>query len=110
MVAILVILLLTNTLTIYLVILGRRREEELQNIYETDLFEVNDFLSDTLSAMSDTYYRIKNIDKKGMFEGDDEVGWVWKEMYESIEKLNKEYNTKLADKWEESDNETTLPQ
>ena len=57
-----------------------------------NLLKKNEALEDFISKQSDAInvcdQRLKQIDDKGIFESDDQIGWFWEEMKYISEALN----------------------
>lgn len=62
--------------------------EELDSAYE----EAEVKLSDMATHIDNALTRMKEIDRLGSFEADDETGYVFKELYEIVEQLEVYYN------------------
>ena len=50
--------------------------------------QLEDFISKQSDAISACDQRLKQIDEKGIFESDDQIGWFWGEMKKIQEALN----------------------
>ena len=53
--------------------------------------EQEKMISDFAKLVDDSMGKMKDLDTKGAFESDDETGFVFKQLYEVIEKLEKYY-------------------
>lgn len=62
--------------------------EELDNNYE----QAEILLSEMAGHIDNALGRMKDIDKIGSFEADDETGYVFKEMYQIVQQLEEYYN------------------
>lgn len=62
--------------------------EDLSQTYE----EAELQLSNMAGHIDNALARMKDIDKIGSFEADDETGYVFKEMYEIVQELENYYN------------------
>jgi peptidoglycan hydrolase CwlO-like protein len=62
--------------------------EELNEAYE----QAETKLSDMAGHIDNALSRMKDLDKIGSFEADDDTGYVFKELYEIVEELEKYYN------------------
>ena len=49
---------------------------------------LEDFISKQSEAITAIDQRLKQIDDKGIFESDDQIGWFWEEMKNISEALN----------------------
>ena len=56
-----------------------------------DVVEEQEKLISDLKLVDDSMGKMKDLDTKGYFESDDETGFVFKQLYEVIEKLEKYY-------------------
>ncbi len=59
----------------------------LRNLLKKNEF-MEDFISKQNDAITEISERLKKIDEKGMFEGDDQIGWFWEAMKEIKEALD----------------------
>jgi len=50
--------------------------------------KLEDFISKQSEAINAIDQRLKQIDEKGIFESDDQIGWFWGEMIKIQEALN----------------------
>ena len=50
--------------------------------------KLEDFISKQSEAINAIDQRLKQIDEKGIFESDDQIGWFWGEMKKIQEALN----------------------
>ena len=50
--------------------------------------KLEDFISKQSEAITAIDQRLKQIDDKGIFESDDQIGWFWEEMKNISEALN----------------------
>jgi len=72
-----------------------KKYEALETEFEdlTEAYEQAEVqLSDMAGHIDNALARMKDIDKIGSFEADDETGYVFKEMYEIVEQLEDYYN------------------
>jgi hypothetical protein len=53
--------------------------------------DLTDTVMDTNQTISDAVQQMKQVDIRGSFESDDEVGSVFESLKQIIEKLNKKY-------------------
>jgi len=67
-----------------------KRVETMED-YVSDLEKSNDeyfkFFSQLKKRITDSYSHLKNIDRLGSFESDDETGYIYKELKKIIEAL-----------------------
>jgi len=61
------------------------------DIYESWIVEFKD-------DVNDVYRQIKIVDDKNIFEKDDDVGGVFSDLYQILEKLNQRTNSNVKDK------------
>ena len=61
--------------------------------YEDAVEEQEVVISDIASKIDSSMARMKELDKLGSFEADDETGFVFKNLYEVIEELEKYYGS-----------------
>lgn len=66
-----------------------RKNEAHEDIVE----EQEELISNIASKVDSSMARMKEIDKLGSFEADDETGFVFKNMYEIISELEEYYGT-----------------
>ena len=59
--------------------------------YEDAVEEQEVLISDIADKIDSSMARMKEIDKIGSFEADDETGFIFKNLYEVIEELEKYY-------------------
>ena len=50
--------------------------------------KLEDFIAKQSEAINTCDQRLKQIDDKGIFESDDQIGWFWEEMKNISEALN----------------------
>jgi len=71
-----------------------RRQEKLED-YIRELEESNtefyNFFKELKTKMSESNSRIRAIDHRGSFEADDEIGFVFKEIRDIVELLNRSF-------------------
>lgn len=78
---VLVLLLISLLINIFLFISLKK------SFVQIDILE--DWLIDFKQLVNNTYKKLKNIDERGMFEKDDEVGVIFNNMLDIIELTNK---------------------
>lgn len=66
-----------------------RKNEATEDVVE----EQEELLSKIASQIDSSMSRMKELDKLGSFEADDETGFVFKNMYEIISELEEYYGT-----------------
>ena len=64
-----------------------RKNEATEDVVE----EQEKMISDFAKIVDDSMRKMKDLDTKGAFESDDETGFVFKQLYEIIEKLEGYY-------------------
>jgi hypothetical protein len=78
-----------------LVIFNLLRKVETLEDYVADLENSNvdyyTFFSNLKSKVREAYSRMKNIDRLGSFESDDETGFIFKELKDIVEQLNGDF-------------------
>ena len=74
-----------------------RKVEQL----EDDIIEYDETLINVYTHIENAYTRMKNIDKLGSFESDDESGYIFDEIKLILQDLNDEYE--LNDNEEETE-------
>jgi len=62
--------------------------EDYVNEVEKSNNEYFNFFTSLKTRVSDSYSHLKNIDRLGSFENDDETGYIYKELKKIIEALN----------------------
>jgi hypothetical protein len=65
-------------------------EDNIESL-ETDFIEYNNFFEDIKKHATLSYDRMKQIDRLGSFEADDETGFVFKEIHEIVTLLNERF-------------------
>jgi len=71
-----------------------RRQERLEEyIQELEDSNVNfyDFFKTLKTRMSEANSRIRGIDRLGSFQADDEIGFIFKEIQDLVEELNRSF-------------------
>lgn len=86
----LVLLLISLTVNIFLLISLKRAFNQI------DILE--EWLIEFKLLINNTYKKLKNIDERGMFEKDDDVGIVFKNIIEIIDLTNKRIQINDDDK------------
>jgi len=78
-----------------LVIVNLLRKVESLEDYVDDLENSNveyyTFFSNLKSKVREAYSRMKNIDRLGSFEADDETGFIFKELKDIVDQLNGDF-------------------
>jgi len=71
------------------------RKQEAQSDYIEDLEASNtnfySFFNTMKTKMGESYSRLKQVDRIGSFEADDETGFVFQELQDIIEQLNRDF-------------------
>ena len=67
-------------------------EESLEE-YETGLNQQEELISEIATKIDESMLRMKEIDRIGSFEADDETGFIFKNIYEIISELENYYGT-----------------
>lgn len=84
---ILILLLVGYSITASILLFNMvRREESMEEFYETKIQTIEEKLIATKLKVEETAEGLKQVDIRGSFEADDEVGFAFKE----IKKLNEE--------------------
>ena len=78
---ILTVVIITSFFIIRNLILKNEKQEDLINQYE-------DFIVKQSEAIKACDSRLKQVDDKGVFKSDDEIGWMFKEILKIQEALN----------------------
>ncbi len=84
MVYILIFSVLLNILLGYLLYVNAIKLEKLMVFTQTYLI----FIANLYFKYRDTFTRLKEVDKRGSFEADDEVGFIFKDIYSQLEELD----------------------
>ena len=91
--AIEVVITILSITTVTLAIMAFRlmKRVEVMEDYVADVEKSNDeyfkFFSQLKKHVTDSYSHLKNIDRLGAFESDDETGYIYKELKKIIEAL-----------------------
>ncbi|NBO27598.1 MAG: hypothetical protein EBU96_12575 [Actinobacteria bacterium] len=83
-----------EAITIYIIWNLLKKVETLEDNVQELVKGVEDyesFFTDLKSRMNESYSRIKQIDRIGSFESDDETGVIFKELKDTITKLNERF-------------------
>ena len=59
---------------------------------EDDVDESNDVIDSSNKSFKNALARMKEVDRLGSFEADDESGFIYKEIQSALDKLNNEIN------------------
>lgn len=89
MIATIILLSLTTIILGYTTWNLLRKNEAHEDVVE----EQEQLLSEIASRVDSSMARMKEIDRLGSFEADDETGFVFKQMYEVISELEEYYGT-----------------
>tara|TARA_B110000285_G_C14599256_1_gene369879 strand:+ start:190 stop:474 length:285 start_codon:yes stop_codon:yes gene_type:complete len=88
MIYVIIILVIVLSITVFTLIKSLRRYD----IIEDELSLADEFVNSSYTSMSNAYIRMKELDRLGAFEADDETGYIFEEIKAELEKLNNEYN------------------
>ena len=90
-----VIILSIVTLLLIFVSINLFRKNEAMEAYVNELEESNEryesFYAYMKRTVDESYSRIKQIDRVGSFQADDETGWIFKTLKEVIKQLNEQF-------------------
>jgi len=89
MVTTIIILSITTVVFLFSTINLLRKNEA----YEDVVLEQELLISDIAAKIDSSMEKMKELDKLGSFEADDETGFIFKNLYEVIEELEKYYGT-----------------
>ena len=87
-IAIIILSVLVVTLGFTTINLLRKNEA-----HEDVVVEQEELIAEIAKKVDASMARMKDIDKLGSFEADDETGFIFKNLYEVIEDLEKYYGT-----------------
>tara|TARA_Y100000389_G_scaffold143903_1_gene142226 strand:+ start:810 stop:1088 length:279 start_codon:yes stop_codon:yes gene_type:complete len=59
---------------------------------EDGINEVNEVLDSSKESMESAFSRMKEVDRLGSFEADDESGFIFEEIQSALDKLNNQIN------------------
>jgi hypothetical protein len=90
MIITIIILSITTIVFLFSTINLLRKNEAYEDVVE----EQEVVISDTANRIDESMAKMKEIDKLGSFEADDETGFIFKNLYEVIEQLEKYYGSK----------------
>ena len=80
-----------TTVVFGIIMIRLMKRIEVMEDYISDLEKSNDeyfsFFTKLKTRVSDSYSHLKNIDRLGSFESDDETGYIYKELKKIIEAL-----------------------
>lgn len=57
-------------------------------LYESWTLEYETWTSDVRDLVKSTYIKLKNVDEKGLFYKDDDVGFIFSDLLDLLKKLN----------------------
>jgi len=100
MIAVIVILILSNLLLGYLVYANWKKAERAAEYCEAYVR----FISVLFVRFTETRNKLEEVDRLGAFKADDEVGFVFKDIDESIDDLY-QFITKYVNTAEDKENE-----
>lgn len=89
MIVTVIILSITTIVFLYTTINLLRKNEAHEDV----VVEQEELISEIAKKVDESMARMKDIDKLGSFEADDETGYIFKNLYEVIEDLEKYYGT-----------------
>jgi len=89
MIVTIIILSITTIVFLYTTINLLRKNEAHEDV----VVEQEELISEIAKKVDESMARMKDIDKLGSFEADDETGYIFKNLYEVIEDLEKYYGT-----------------
>lgn len=84
MVYVLILSVILNILLGYLIYANTIKLEKLMVFTQTYLT----FIANLYFRYRDTFTRLKEVDRRGSFEADDEVGFIFKDIYSQLEELD----------------------
>ena len=87
---VIIILLTLSTFVLGFSTINLLRKNEA---YEDVVEEQEVLISDIASKIDSSMARMKEVDKLGSFEADDETGFIFKNLYEIIEELENYYGS-----------------
>ena len=89
MIVTIIILSITTIVFLYTTINLLRKNEAHEDV----VIEQEELISEIAKRVDDSMAKLKEIDKLGSFEEDDETGFIFKNLYEVIEDLEKYYGS-----------------
>ena len=89
MIVTIIILSITTIVFLYTTINLLRKNEAQEDV----VVEQEELIAEIAKKVDESMARMKDIDKLGSFEADDETGYIFKNLYEVIEDLEKYYGT-----------------
>ena len=89
MIVTVIILSITTIVFLYTTINLLRKNEAHEDV----VVEQEELIAEIAKKVDESMARMKDIDKLGSFEADDETGYIFKNLYEVIEDLEKYYGT-----------------
>tara|TARA_R110002012_G_scaffold28993_1_gene90154 strand:+ start:40 stop:324 length:285 start_codon:yes stop_codon:yes gene_type:complete len=94
MITAIIILSIVLTISVF-VNINQLRKQESDSEYIEDLESSNakfyDFFTTLKSRMNESNSKLKQIDRLGSFEADDETGFIFTELRDMIDELNKSF-------------------
>jgi len=84
MITLSIILTVVVVASLFLILNLIKKNEKLDDI----LNNYEDFISKQSEAINACNIRLKKVDDKGIFQSDDEIGWIFKEIIKIQEALN----------------------
>ena len=89
MIVTIIILSITTIVFLYTTINLLRKNEAHEDV----VVEQEELIAEIAKKVDESMARMKDVDKLGSFEADDETGYIFKNLYEVIEDLEKYYGT-----------------
>lgn len=89
MIVTIIILSITTIVFLYTTINLLRKNEAHEDV----VVEQEELIAEIAKKVDGSMARMKDIDKLGSFEADDETGYIFKNLYEVIEDLEKYYGS-----------------
>jgi len=89
MIATIIILSVLSIILIFTTLNLLRKNEAYEDVVE----EQEVLIADIASKIDSSMKQMKDLDKLGSFESDDETGFIFKNLYEVIEELEKYYGS-----------------
>ena len=96
MIWVVVLLFISTTIFGYTTFNLLRKNEALEESieeYEVGLNQQDELISDIATKIDSAMLRMKEIDRIGSFEADDETGFIFKNIYDIISELEQYYGT-----------------
>jgi predicted PurR-regulated permease PerM len=94
MIILIILLLLIIGAGVFVIINLFKQIDALEKSYdeaEEYVNSLNDYVSQLNQHMTNAYERMVQVDRKGAFEADDEVGYIFSEIKQIITEINNKY-------------------